>query len=84
MEKSIILNFPPVISREEKTQISNLVNNCLHPISHEVNAWCGFVDVLRSEQQAYTLIAIADNEEVRDKMQDLLETVEINVVLSRA
>ncbi len=79
MEKLIILNFPPKIPREEKNHLSQLVNNALKNISHEVAAWNGFVDVLLNEQNGYTLIGIADDAATRDKMQELLEKIEVNV-----
>ena len=84
MEKSIILNFPPKISREDKNKITELVNNALSSVSNDVAAWSGFVDVLSSADGNYTLIGVADNDDVRDKMQDLLEKIEVNSILVKA
>jgi hypothetical protein len=84
MEKSIILNFPPKISREDKHQLTELVNKALSSVCKDVAAWSGFVDVLKTPEGNYTLIGIADDAEVRDKMQDLLEKIELKSILVKA
>ena len=75
----IILNFPPKTPREEKNQLIESVNNQLNSINSEVNSWNGFVDVVRSENSQYKFIGKCDNEEVRRKMQSLLDILSVTL-----
>ena len=69
--KQVVVSFPLDVNIK-RSQISEFVNNCLESMRSEVLSWNGFVDLRSTEDGNYVLIAKCDNEEVRNRMQDLL------------
>ncbi len=67
----IVISFSPDAGIA-KNQITEFVNRSLESIKAEVLSWNGFVDLRNTEDGNYILIAKCDNEEIRQKMQDLL------------
>jgi hypothetical protein len=72
----IVVSFSPNAGIT-KNQISEFVNRSLDSIKSEVLNWNGFVDLRNTADGNYVLIAKCDNEEIRQKMQELLNQ-EIN------
>lgn len=71
MTQAIILNFPPGIAGETRHRFTEDVNFKLQPIAHEVNSWNAFIE-LRQRDNEYQLVAICDDDDLREKMQRLL------------
>ena len=69
--KQITVSFA-IDENIKRADITELVNRTLESIKAEVLSWNGFVDLRKSEDDNYVLIAKCDNEEIRNKMQDLL------------
>ena len=73
----IVISFPPEPNAKQ-SDISKLVNISLESIKSDIISWNGFVDMRNAENGNYMLVAKCDNEEIRSKMQWLL-----NAELSR-
>ena len=71
MESTIILNCPPDVPIAVKQKFIDSVNVRLSPICSEVNNWNGFIE-LRNTGARYELVAICDDDSVRQKMEALL------------
>ena len=69
--KQVAASFPLDVNIT-RSQISGFVNRCLESIKAEVLSCNGFVDLRETADGNYVLIAKCDNEELRSKMQDLL------------
>jgi hypothetical protein len=69
--KQVVVSFPLDVNIK-RSQISEFVNNCLENMRSDVLSWNGFVDLRATEDGNYVLIAKCDNEEIRNRMQDLL------------
>ena len=72
MNKKIIVSLPSGMIEQQKKQITGRINDTLQSINIEVSAWNGFVDFAQNDSGDYQLIAKCDNDEVREKMQQLL------------
>ena len=73
----IVISFP-LEPNAKQSDISKLVNISLESIKSDIISWNGFVDMRNAENGNYMLVAKCDNEEIRSKMQWLL-----NAELSR-
>ena len=73
----IVISFP-LEPNAKRSDISKLVNISLESIKSDIISWNGFVDMRNAENGNYMLVAKCDNEEIRSKMQWLL-----NAELSR-
>lgn len=71
----IVISFP-IYPEIKKQEIHNLVNRSLDSIKNDIISWNGFVD-MRIVDNEFMLIAKCDNEEIRSKMQWLLN-IELN------
>ncbi len=69
--KQIVVSFP-LEPNAKRSEISNLVNSSLESIKSDIISWNGFVDMRNAENGNYVLMAKCDNDEVRSKMQCLL------------
>ncbi len=69
--KQVIVSFPPA-SNIRRNYVIELVNNTLESIKKDVLGWNGFVDLRETGAGSYSLIAKCDNDDLRQKMQDLL------------
>jgi hypothetical protein len=69
--KQVVVSFPLDVNIK-RSQISEFVNNCLGSMRTDVLSWNGFVDLRATEDGNYVLIAKCDNEEIRNRMQDML------------
>ena len=78
MNKKIYVSFPPDMFRDLKEQATNRINKILEGINTEVNGWNGFVDFIDPGSGQYEFIAKCDNDDIREKMQLLLDTSGIN------
>lgn len=72
MKPAIIVNFPPGITGEVKSQLTQSLNSKLEPITSEINSWNGFIELRKIEGEQFIPIAMCDNESLRIKMEDLL------------
>lgn len=73
---NIIINFPQT-PNADKAEISAMVAECLQTMHKEISSWNAYVEMRNSDNGHYMLIAKCDNEEIRGKMQWLLN-VEMN------
>lgn len=78
MNKKIYISFPPDLSKDQREQGMNRVNQILEPINTEINSWNGFVDFVRSASGQPEFVAKCDNDDIREKMQLLLDASGIN------
>ena len=69
--KQVIVSFPLDVNIT-RSQITEFVNSTLQSMKSEVLSWNGFVDLRETEEGNYVLIAKCDNDEIRARMQDLL------------
>lgn len=69
--KQVIVSFPLDV-KITRAEINEFVNRSLEGIRAEILSWNGFVDLREAEDGNYVLIAKCDNDEIRSKMQDLL------------
>ena len=67
----IVISFP-LEPNAKRSDISKLVNISLESIKSDIISWNGFVDMRNAENGNYMLVAKCDNEEIRSKMQWLL------------
>ena len=72
MNKEIIVSFPAGMVKEQRTQVTAQVTKTLETISYEVSSWNGFVDFIQTPFGDYTLVAQCNNDEIRKKMQALI------------
>ena len=71
--KKIPVSFPQDLETEQRKQITELVNKILEPINKDASSWNAFVDFIATPSGDFVLIAKCDNEEVRRKMQELID-----------
>ena len=79
--KQVIVSFPAA-TNFSRNHVIELVNNALISINKDVIGWNAFVDLRETGNKSYTLIAKCDNEDLRQKMQELLN--EATVLLHAA
>lgn len=73
---NIIINFPQS-PNVDRTEIYTIVSGSLQSLERDISSWNAYVEMRNTDNGHYMLIAKCDNEELRSKMQWLLN-IELN------